>query len=189
MVHLLPHWNFQGMEGEEIRVSAYTNAPSCELFLNGVSQGKRSVEQGGHAEWQVAYESGEIKAVAYDEKGEIVAQDKRETTGKAEKLCLKQEMIDSEENGEKIAIISCYTKDSQGKEVPNATPFVRFHLEGNGVILGTGSGTADHTPPSAVERKMVAGKIAVCVKLGKVAESVKLFAFADGLESEATVIS
>ena len=92
-------------------------------------------------------------------------------------------MIDCEDNGEQIAIVSCFAQDSQGREVPDATPFVRFHLEGDGVILGTWSGNTDHNPPSATERKMFAGKIAVCVKVGKNANAVKLYAMASGLQT------
>jgi beta-galactosidase len=51
MVHLLPHWNWRGREGEIIRVLAYTNAERLELFLNGVSQGEREIEKYGHGEW------------------------------------------------------------------------------------------------------------------------------------------
>ena len=41
-IHLLPHWNWQGREGEVTPVYCYTNFPTAELFVNGVSQGKRT---------------------------------------------------------------------------------------------------------------------------------------------------
>ena len=41
MVHLLPHWNWPGMEGKDIPVMCYTNADEVELFLNGKSLGRK----------------------------------------------------------------------------------------------------------------------------------------------------
>jgi hypothetical protein len=40
-VHILPHWNWQGMEEQAIPVFVYTNGDEAELFLNGKSLGKR----------------------------------------------------------------------------------------------------------------------------------------------------
>ena len=136
MVHLLPHWNFRGLEGKPVRVVAYTNTPVCELFLNGESLGKREVEKGGHAEWTVAYASGKIQAIGYDNQGKAVAEAQKETTGKAEKLALKVEEIGTEENGEKIALITCFAVDSNAKEVEDGCAFVRFNADGDGKIVG-----------------------------------------------------
>lgn len=60
MVHLLPHWNFEGREGEVITVCAYTNCQELELFLNGKSLGKRQIEKYGHGEWKVEYQPGTL---------------------------------------------------------------------------------------------------------------------------------
>ncbi len=65
MVHLLPHWNLPGREGEPIRVVAYTNCPRVELLVNGVSQGIQAIDSCGHGQWQVEYHPGAIEAVAY----------------------------------------------------------------------------------------------------------------------------
>ena len=183
MVHLLPHWNFQGLEGKLVRVVAYTNAPKCELFLNGESLGVCEVEKFGHAEWQVAFQAGELEAVAYDKENRVIARDKKQTTGRAEKLAFKTETLDVEENGETIALFTCYTLDGQGREVPNACPFVRFHIEGGGEIIGTGSGVSDHVPPRFADRQMFAGKISVCVKIRKGVNGVCLYAEAENLQS------
>jgi beta-galactosidase len=58
VVHLLPHWNWHGKEGQEIRVCAYSNCDEVELLLNKKSLGKKTMEPNGHLEWQVKYESG-----------------------------------------------------------------------------------------------------------------------------------
>ena len=36
-LHILPHWNWEGREGEVTPVFVYTNYPSAELFINGKS--------------------------------------------------------------------------------------------------------------------------------------------------------
>ena len=40
-LHLLPHWNWKGREGEVTPVFCYTNYPEAELFVNGKSQGRK----------------------------------------------------------------------------------------------------------------------------------------------------
>ncbi len=183
MVHLLPHWNFHGLEGEAIKVMAYTNCPSLELFLNGESQGRREIEKYGHGEWTVPYTSGKLEVVAYDEDGNIIARDSKITTGKPKKLMLRLDTPDIKANGQDIAIITCYTVDENGLEVPNATPTVRFYTNSLGYVYSTGSDVSDHSSIFNSTRKMRAGRIGVAVKLGEIAGELKVYAEADGLES------
>jgi beta-galactosidase len=46
MVHILPHWNWPGREGQVTPVYVYTSGDEAELFLNGKSLGKRSTSPG-----------------------------------------------------------------------------------------------------------------------------------------------
>ncbi|MEI9974261.1 MAG: DUF4982 domain-containing protein [Ignavibacteriota bacterium] len=39
MIHLFPHWNWKGREGQFLTVACYTNCDDVELFLNGKSVG------------------------------------------------------------------------------------------------------------------------------------------------------
>ncbi len=182
MIHLLPHWNFKGLEGKPIAVWAYTNAEEAELFLNGKSLGRRQVEKYGHAEWQVPYCAGQLEVKGYiDDK--VVAQDRVVTTGKGVQLKLVNDTPEACANGEDIAIITCSVLDEEGNEVPDATPFVHFTSEGDCSIYSTGSDITDHTSLFLSERQMRAGKITVAVKLGVKAEGMKIYAFADGLQA------
>lgn len=165
MVHLLPHWNFKGREGEPIKVFAYTNCEELELFLNGKSLGVQKIEPFGHGEWIVNYVPGKIEVVAKNN-GETVAKDCKETTSQPVALKLKLEN-EVTANGRDVAIISCYCVDSNGLEVPTACPFVRFHANSAGKIIGTGSDISDHTPVTETDRKMRAGRITVAVAVGK----------------------
>ena len=170
-------------EGEPITVFAYTNTQSLELFLNGESQGRREIEKYGHGEWVVPYAPGKLEVVAYDEDGNIIARDSKITTGKPKKLMLRLDTPDIKANGQDIAIITCYTVDENGLEVPNATPTVRFHSNSLGYIYSTGSDIADHSSIFLPTRKMRAGRIGVAVKLGNIAGELKIYAESNGLES------
>lgn len=182
MLHLLPHWNFEGMEGEVIKVNAYTNCDDAELFLNGKSCGRQKVEKYSHAEWQVKYEKGEIYAVGYI-KGEKAAEDIKKTSGKPENLALRLDNRVEVANGEDIAVLTCYCTDKDGNEVYTASPFVRFYTNSLGSVIGTGSDISDHVPPHIPDRKMRAGSITVGVKVGNTGGTLKVYAESEGLKS------
>jgi beta-galactosidase len=187
ILHLLPHWNFEGREGEAIQVGAYTNCDEVELFLNGVSQGRKAVERFASARWMVAYEPGELVVVAYKD-GKAVLEDKRITTGKAQALVLKQENDNVEANGQDIVLLSCYCVDENGLEVPTATPYVSFTTNSLGTVVGTGSDICDHNSVTDTDRRMRAGKISVAVQVGTEKGDLKVYAEADGLQSAMLLI-
>ena len=88
-IHLLPHWNWEGREGEITPVYCYTNYPTAELFVNGKSQGKRTKTKDGdildrfRLRWnEVRYEPGEIKVVVYDNNDVKVGEKVIKTAGK-----------------------------------------------------------------------------------------------------------
>ena len=182
MVHLLPHWNWRGREGEIIRVLAYTNAERLELFLNGVSQGEREIEKYGHGEWEVPYEAGELRVIAY-RGGTIVAEDVRVTSKDARRLALRLENEDVRANGEDIAIFTCYVTDEDGNEVYDATPTVSFSTDHLGEIYSTGSDITDHSSIFLPVRRMRAGRISVAVKPTGSSGELRLRAESAGLES------
>ena len=182
MVHLLPHWNWRGLEGETIRVFAYTNTERLELFLNGRSLGFCNIEQYGHGEWEVEYEAGRLEVVAY--KGDrIVAKDVRITSKEARSLVLKLDTENVKANGEDIAIFTCYAVDEDGNEVYDAAPTVTFSANSLGRIYSTGSDVTDHTSLFLPTRRMRAGRISVAVKLGVTSGELKLYAESFGLQT------
>lgn len=180
MVHVLPHWNFRGMEGMPVRVVAYTNCNRLELFLNGQSMGAKEIEPYGHGEWSVPYEPGNIEVIGYDG-DKPIASDKRVTTGKAVKLALELDTSDVRANGKDIAIFSCYCVDENGLEVPDAEPVVSFTTIGVGKVYSTGSDITEHDTIFKSVRKMRAGRIGVAVKLSKTAGELKLIATSENL--------
>ncbi|MDD5603453.1 MAG: glycoside hydrolase family 2 TIM barrel-domain containing protein [Eubacteriales bacterium] len=218
MAHILPHWNWQGREGELIDVMVYTNADEAELFLNGRSLGRKAATDYDFPAWQVPYEPGELKAAAYsnasDESSEhskssqsaehfessqsanskadrtIVAEDRIETTGKAAALVLNLEdnKPPLEANGLDAAILTCYCIDAQGLAVPDADPTVEFSCEGPGSIWGTASDVIDHEPVYMKVRKMRAGLIRCVIRTGTESGTIMVTARAEDMSIKPAVL-
>ncbi|MDD6734711.1 MAG: DUF4982 domain-containing protein, partial [Clostridiales bacterium] len=182
MIHLLPDWNFDGLEGEEIRVVCYTNCEEAELFLNGSSLGRLRLERFDHGEWHVPYAKGVLSVIGYIG-GEAVCSDEKKTSKKAAALMLRQENLDVSDCGRDVALITCTCIDEDGTEVPDAAPYVRFAVKGEGRIIGTGSDISDHIPPNVTDRQMRAGRVLAGALIGKNADEVRVYACADGLKS------
>ena len=165
MVHIVPHWNFKGFEGQEIKVDVYTNCPEVELFVNGESLGRKAIEKYGKGVWQVVYVPGEIKAVAYVD-GQVACSDVKVTTGEPVGLKLVP-ACDYEANGKDIALFDCYCVDKDGNTVPDASKTVTFTASAPAMIVGSGSDNTDHTPVTSPIRKMYMGVVRVAVKPAK----------------------
>ena len=182
MVHILPHWNLSGREGEKIPVWAYSNCTDVELFVDGVSYGKVALNSCDHAEWEVEYHPGKLEVVGYI-CSEKVAYDAVETTGKPVALKLRADNMPDVHAGQgDIALFTCYCVDSEGREVPDAAPFVRFNCNGIGQIIGTGSDISDHNPVNIPARQMRAGAVSVAVRVGDSEGKLVIYANADGLD-------
>ncbi|PBI94407.1 Beta-galactosidase [Flavobacterium sp. ACN2] len=136
VLHVLPHWNWSGMEGKEIDVWAYSNCDEVELFLNKKSLGKKKMEQNSHLEWKVKYTAGTLEAVGY-KNGKKVLSDVHKTTGKAEniKLSLDKENILKGN----VSVLTVETTDKNGLHIPTANDEIMFSIKG-GKILGVGNG-------------------------------------------------
>ncbi|MGH7977288.1 MAG: glycoside hydrolase family 2 TIM barrel-domain containing protein, partial [Limisphaerales bacterium] len=140
MVHLLPHWNWPGKEGREIKVWAYSNCKEVELFLNGQSLGKQTMKKDSHLEWNVKYEPGTLSAQGYDDNGKLVAVTKVETTGEPATVQLAPDRATINADGEDVSVITVSVTDSKARVVPVATNLIHFALSGPGKILGVGNG-------------------------------------------------
>jgi beta-galactosidase len=139
VLHLLPHWNWEGREGEEISVWAHSNLDEVELFLNGVSLGRQKVPLRGHVEWKVKYEPGVLEARGL-KNGAVVLTDRRETTGKPESLRIVSDRMEIDANGQDVAMLRVEALDSAGRPVPTADTMVTFKVGGEGTLIGVGNG-------------------------------------------------
>jgi beta-galactosidase len=138
-LHLFPHWNFEGREGDTIPVWVYSNLDEVELFANGKSQGRQKVPQLGHVEWKVRYEPGFIEARGF-KAGKLALTEKRETTGPAVAIRLTADRTEINADGEDLAILKVEVLDKEGRAVPTANNFIGFKVSGEGALIGVGNG-------------------------------------------------
>jgi beta-galactosidase len=138
-LHLSPHWNWEGREGEEIAVWAQTNCDEVELFLNGNSLGRKAREPYSHVEWIVPFEPGSIVAKGY-QKGEQLITEKVETTGKSAAIELIADRSTIYANGEDVSVITVQINDDEGRYMPIANSEITFSIDGPGKIIGVGNG-------------------------------------------------
>ncbi len=138
-LHLFPHWNFEGKEGDTIPVWVYSNLDEIELFVNGQSVGSQKMPHLGHVEWKVKYEPGSIEARGSRD-GKVVLTEKRETTGPAVAIKLTADRTEINADSEDIAILKVEALDKEGRAVPTATNLIGFKVEGQGKLIGVGNG-------------------------------------------------
>ncbi|MGZ3754902.1 MAG: beta-galactosidase GalA [Mucilaginibacter sp.] len=151
VLHLLPHWNWRGKEGQEITVWAHTNCDEVELFLNKKSLGKKTVEPNGHLEWKVNYQPGTLEAVGY-KKGKKNVVDVVKTTEEPSHIQLIADKTTIAANRHSLAMVTVQVNDKNNLRVPIATNEITFKLTGPGKIIGIGNGDAtSHEPDQYVE--------------------------------------
>ena len=138
-LHIFPHWNLQGHEGEEVELWAYSNCDEVELTVNGKKLGRQKMPKNGHLKWKATYQPGKVVATGY-KNGKRILTEVIATTKPAYKTVLKADKQSIEADGRDVAIITIEVQDEKGRIVPNACPMLRFQLEGDARIIGAGNG-------------------------------------------------
>jgi len=183
VVHIFPHWNWAGKEGDSIKVHCYTNCDEVELFLNGKSQGKQKAEPYKKLIWSLIYKPGKLEAKGY-KAGKLVTKDIVETTTVPAQVALNSDCSTLKADGCDVAVIRVAIKDDKGRVVPTANNLVKFSIEGPGRIIGTGNGNpTSHEPDKASQRMAFNGYCLVLVQSDKQVGKIKLKATSDTMES------
>jgi beta-galactosidase len=138
-LHIFPHWNLQGHEGEEIDLWAYSNCDEVELTVNGKKLGRQTMPKNGHLKWKATYQPGKVVAVGY-KNGKRVMTQTLETTKPASMIAVKTDRQTIDADGHDVAVIMVDIQDSKGRTVPDACPMLNISLTGEGRILGVGNG-------------------------------------------------
>lgn len=139
VLHLSPHWNLSGHEGDSIRVWAYSNCDEVELFVNGKNLGRKPMPADGYIEWKTVYRPGALMAKGY-KGGKKIMVEKIETTGKAARILMEPYNTTLKADGQDIAIVDLTLKDEKNREVPDAMNEMTVTLTGPATILGYGNG-------------------------------------------------
>lgn len=181
MVHILPHWTH---ESGNIDVWLYSNCASVELFLNGVSLGKKTVSQRGTKNqyaYTVAYAAGTLVANGYDASGNLIAQDIQYTAGAPAKLALSSDKTAVSTASDDLVYITCDVQDKNGTLCPNADNSVTFTVMG-GTIIGTDNGHGANVEKlSGSTHAAFSGKCLCVVKHDGASGVMKITATANGL--------
>ena len=209
-LHILPHWNWEGREGEVTPIFVYTNYPSAELFINGKSQGKRtkdltvtpenSADSTSTADFKrqqryrlmwmdTKYEPGTVKVVAYNEKGEAVAEKEMHTAGRPHHIELVADRQTIKADGRDLSFITVKVVDKDGNLCPNAQHLIKYSVKGQGFYRAGANGNTTslelfHEPKMQVFNGMMTAIVQTNGKPG----DIVLTASGKGLKSAKIVI-
>lgn len=190
-LHILPHWNWEGREGEKTPVFVYTNYPSAELFINGKSYGRQTKHKNGTVEnryrlmWHDAvYQPGEVRVVAYDEQGNPVAEKTVRTAGKPHHIELVTDRSSLQADGKDLAYVTLRIVDKDGNLCPNDGRLVSIKVKGAGKYRASANGDPTcldlfHKP----EMHAFGGMLTVIVQSGEKTGEIELQATAKGIKT------
>lgn len=188
VVHVMPHWNWPGKEGQNIDVRVFSNCLSVELFLNGRSLGSKKVPRYEHVDWQVPYEPGRLEALGSGS-GRVTAHDVVETTGRPAAMRLRSDRKAILADGEDVSIIAVDILDAKGRVVPTADNQVTFSVTGPARVIGVGNGDpSSHEADKASQRHAFNGHCMVIVQAGTKSGSFTVNATAPRLKSASVSI-
>jgi len=192
-LHILPHWNWKGREGEITPVYVYTNYNEAELFLNGKSQGRIKKGDKGTERYRlmwnnVKYESGTIKVIAY-ENGKPVAEKTLVSSGKPANIKLEADRNEIKADGKELSFITVSLTDKNGNPCADATNELAFKVSGAGYFKAACSGD-----PTSVEQfhlpkmKLFSGKLVVLVQSDEKPGNIILEVSGKGLKTSKITI-
>ncbi|MGA2770710.1 MAG: glycoside hydrolase family 2 TIM barrel-domain containing protein [Bryobacteraceae bacterium] len=212
MLHLSPHWNWKGHEGDFIPVTCYTNCESVELFVNGKSAGVQGyqfprygmTERYGnygplargtrttsdlHLTWTIPYQPGTLKAVGRREGKDVVAVEIG-TTGEAAGIDLKVDRGAIAADRRDVAHITARIVDAQGRMVPDAAHEVAFEVQGEGKLIGVDNGDMQsHDDYKSNRRKAFSGMCLAIVQAGGKPGQIRVTASSPGLKPGSVTIA
>ncbi|MDR2920878.1 MAG: DUF4982 domain-containing protein [Tannerella sp.] len=194
-LHVLPHWTWQGREGEITPVFVYTNYSSAELFVNGKSYGKKSksnetLQHRYRLMWMdVVYEPGEIKVVAYDKDGKAVEEKVVRTAGKPHHLELVTDRTDITADGKDLAYVTVRVVDKDGNLCPHDSRMVNFSVKGAGKYRAAANGDPTSLDLFHLPRMHAfSGQLTAIVQATEQPGTLILEAKAKGLKSQTLTI-
>jgi len=189
VLHLFPHWDWPGKEGQEIEVWVHSNLERVELFLNGRSLGAQDVVRDTHLMWKVKYEAGAIEAKGFSA-GKQVLISKRETSGAAARIELVPDRVSVAADGEDVSVVTVRILDGQGRPVSTAANLVTFQVSGKGKLIGVGNGDPScHESDKGSQRSAFNGLAMALVQPAREGGEIQVTASSAGLASATASIN
>ncbi|OMF38046.1 glycoside hydrolase [Paenibacillus sp. FSL H8-0548] len=187
MVHVFPYWDFNA--GQIIDVRVCSNAPRIELQLNGTTIGTHEIDHEHGSQlvgwWKVPYEEGEIKAIAYDETGKVIATDVRSSFGDASQIRLQADKEVLAANGTDLIFVEIGMLDCKGHPVDNANNRVHVEVTGAGRLLGLDNGdSTDYDPYKGKSRRLFSGKLMAIIGATLEPGEIRIEVSSEGMQTE-----
>ena len=192
MIHIFPR-NLDSVEdGKTQRIAVYSNCPTVELFVNGVSIGKQTQAQIAEKyqfRWWTTFHPGTVTAKGYDADGAVVATDEVKTSdGIPARLALTAYKTTVDVTTDDLVFVTCEVQDKDGVPVPTASSAVTFTCTG-GTVLGTDNGNAACVEPMRTNTKSAfSGKVLCVCRHDGQAGALIVTATANGLSAGAITI-
>ncbi len=191
MVHIFPYWDFS--DGQMIDVRVCSNAPRIELFFNGESLGSFDID---HAEgkkllgdWKLPYRKGTLKAVAYDENGEVIATDSRSSFGDAAEIVLTPDRTELKADGRDLIFVEISMADETGNPAENANNRVEVRVEGAGRLIGLDNGdSTDFEQYKGTSRRLFGGKLLAVVAARLEPGEIRMEVASEGLKTRSLLL-
>ena len=187
MVHVFPYWDFS--DGQLIDVRVCSNAPKIELQFNGSTIGSYDIDHQQGTQlvgwWKIPYAKGEIKAVAYDEEGNVIATDIQKSFGDAKRICLQADKQVLTADGTDLIFVEIGMEDEEGHPVANANNRVHVKVSGEGRLLGLDNGdSTDFDQYKGLSRRLFSGKLMAIIGATLQQGKVKVEVASEGMQSE-----
>ncbi|MDG5473632.1 glycoside hydrolase family 2 TIM barrel-domain containing protein [Jeotgalibacillus sp. ET6] len=185
MVHIFPYWDFN--EGQIIDVRVCSNAPKIELQLNGRLIGTHDIDHQKGTQlvgwWKIPFEKGKLKAIAYDEQGNVIALDKKGSFEDPVNVCLKGDKNILKADGTDLLFVEINVKDEKGNVVENATNRVEVKVTGAARLVGLDNGdSTDYDSYKGTSRRLFSGKLMAIVASGLESGEGVIEVTSEGLE-------
>lgn len=188
LVYLAPHWNWQGKEGQPIRVMVMANTERVQLKLNGKDIGEQKTDPYRMNFFTLPYAAGKLEALGVNGDN-VVAKAAVETTGEAVALQLIPDRKHLLANGTDAIPITVQAVDSKGRVVPGADNLVSFEIAGAGKSIGHGNGNPNsHEDEKGKTRQLFHGFAQLIVQAGETSGAVKIRATAEGLKTASLTV-
>lgn len=204
-LHILPHWNWAGREGEVTPVFVYTNYPKAELFINGKSQGvvekdtTVTVYNSADAESQrtfkrqrryrlmwmnTKYEPGTLKVVAYDAQGHVAATREMHTARAPYAIRLEADRTSLTADGKDLSFVIVSVVDKDGNLCPLADNEIKYTVTGAGHYkAGTNGNPASLESLQRPQMKVFSGQMSAIISTTEQPGTITVKASAKGLKT------
>lgn len=139
MLHIFPHWNLEGHEGDSVSVWAYSNCDEVELIVNGKKLGRKPMPENGYLSWETVYRPGTVKAVGYRNGKRLLVRTVR-TAGAPRRILLDADRDTICADNRDVAVVRVELQDGKRNFTPAACVPLKLTVDGPVRILGVGNG-------------------------------------------------